>query len=71
MAIVFKTEPVFKNITSEKLESPLLQSKKITIDKNGLTEILPDKGASAPKIKAQVESSKLRELLNNLPGDDV
>lgn len=44
MAIVFKTEPVFKNSTSEKLESPLLQSKKINIDKNGLTEILPDKG---------------------------
>lgn len=34
-------------------------------------EISPDKGASAPKIKAQVESSKLRELLNNLPGDDL
>jgi archaellum biogenesis ATPase FlaH len=24
-----------------------------------------------PKVRAQVESSKLRELLNNLPGDDV
>jgi hypothetical protein len=24
-----------------------------------------------PQVKAQVESSKLRELLNNLPGDDV
>lgn len=28
---------VFKNSTSEKLESPLLQSKKINIDKNGST----------------------------------
>jgi len=24
-----------------------------------------------PRIKAQVESSKLRDLLNNLPQDDV
>ena len=30
----------------------------------------PTDGATVPKIKAQVESSKLRELLNNLPGDD-
>ena len=30
-----------------------------------------EQGASAPKIKAQVESSKLRQLLNNLPVDDV
>ena len=28
-------------------------------------------GALAPKVKAQVESSKLREILNNLPGDDI
>jgi len=33
-------------------------------------EILTD-GASIPKVKANVESSKLRELLNNLPGDDI
>ena len=26
---------------------------------------------SKPKVQAKVESSKLRELLNNLPGDDV
>ena len=30
----------------------------------------PNEGAPVPKIKAQVESSKLRELLNNLPGDE-
>jgi hypothetical protein len=24
-----------------------------------------------PKVRAEVQSSKLRELLNNLPGDDV
>jgi cell division protein FtsI/penicillin-binding protein 2 len=33
-------------------------------------EILTD-GANVPKVKANVESSKLRELLNNLPGDDI
>jgi len=31
----------------------------------------PTEGAPVPKVKANVESSKLRELLNNLPGDDV
>lgn len=41
-----------------------------TIVDTSTGEILPDKGAPVPKIKAQVESSKLRELLNNLPNDD-
>jgi len=31
----------------------------------------PTDGVAVPKVKANVESSKLRELLNNLPGDDV
>ena len=31
----------------------------------------PMDGAAVPKVRAQVESSKLRELLNNLPGDDI
>jgi len=31
----------------------------------------PADGASLPKVRAQVESTKLRELLNNLPGDDL
>jgi archaellum biogenesis ATPase FlaH len=30
----------------------------------------PTEGAPAPKINASVESSKLRQLLNNLPGDE-
>ena len=30
----------------------------------------PNNAPAVPKIKAQVESSKLRELLNNLPGDE-
>ena len=28
-------------------------------------------GASVPKVRANVESSKLRELLNNIPSDDI
>ncbi len=37
------------------------------------TTVLEDPGAGVPvpKVKAQVESSKLRELLNNLPSDDI
>jgi archaellum biogenesis ATPase FlaH len=31
----------------------------------------PTAGAAVPKVRAQVESSKLRELLNNLPSDDI
>ena len=31
----------------------------------------PAAGLAVPKVKAQVESSKLRELLNNLPTDDI
>ena len=31
----------------------------------------PADGATLPKVRAQVESTKLRELLNNLPGDDL
>jgi archaellum biogenesis ATPase FlaH len=31
----------------------------------------PTEGALAPKVRAQVESSKLRELLQNLPGDEL
>ena len=31
----------------------------------------PTDGLAIPKVRAQVESSKLREILNNLPGDDL
>jgi hypothetical protein len=31
----------------------------------------PSEGSHVPKVKATVESSKLRELLNNLPSDDL
>jgi hypothetical protein len=31
----------------------------------------PTEGAALPKVRAEVASSKLRELLSNLPGDDI
>jgi len=34
-------------------------------------EVDPNSLSNAPKVRANVESSKLRELLNNLPTDDV
>ena len=41
-----------------------------TVDPN-TGEIDPTSGYNAPKVTAEVGSSKLRELLNNLPGDDL
>ena len=37
----------------------------------GTGEIDPTALSNAPKVRAEVQSSKLRELLNNLPTDDV
>jgi hypothetical protein len=31
----------------------------------------PNGGLAVPKVRAEVASSKLRELINNLPGDDL
>jgi hypothetical protein len=31
----------------------------------------PTQGAPLPRVNAEVASSKLRELLNNIPGDDI
>ena len=50
--------------------SVLLNSIKQRQTVNPTTGEIAD-GAPAPKIHAKVESSKLRELLNNLPGDDI
>jgi hypothetical protein len=33
-------------------------------------EVDPNGAAPVPKVRAQVESTKLRQLINNLPGDD-
>jgi hypothetical protein len=39
------------------------------VDSNG--QLNPTALAPVPKVQAQVESTKLRQLLNNLPGDEI
>lgn len=60
-----------QHTTAQSAGSSLLNSikQRHTVDTT-TGEIDPTGGAPVGKIKAQVESSKLRELLNNLPGDD-
>ncbi len=57
---------------SQSAGSSLLASikQRQTVDPN-TGEINPDSGLAVPKVRAQVESTKLRELLNNLPGDEI
>ena len=64
-------EDSYGNHNSQSAGSTLLNSIKQRQTVNSETgEIDPITLAPIPKIKAQVESSKLRELLNNLPGDE-
>ena len=58
--------------TAQSAGSSLLASikQRQTVDPS-TGEIDPTGGAAVPKVKANVESSKLRELLNNLPSDDL
>jgi len=65
-------EEGYGNSNSQSAGSTLLASIKnrATVDAS-TGEIDPNSLTPAPKIRAQVESSKLRELLNNLPSDDV
>ena len=64
-------EDGYGNHNSQSAGSTLLNSIKQRQTVNQSTgEVLTD-GASIPKVRANVESSKLRELLNNLPGDDI
>lgn len=65
-------EDGYGNTNSQSAGSSLLASIKNRATVDAATgEIDPNSLTPAPKIRAQVESSKLRELLNNLPGDDV
>ena len=66
-------EDGFGNSNTSSAGSSLLQSikQRQTIDQNTGEITDPTQGASIPKVKANVESSKLRELLNNLPSDDI
>lgn len=65
-------EDGYGNHNSQSAGSTLLNSikQRQTVDAS-TGEINPLSGAGAPKVQAKVESSKLRELLNNLPGDEV
>jgi hypothetical protein len=65
-------EDGYGNGSSQSAGSSLLASIKNrqTVDPN-TGEVDPQSLSPVPRVKAQVESSKLRELLNNLPGDDV
>jgi hypothetical protein len=65
-------EDGYGNGSSQSAGSNLLASIKNrqTVDPN-TGEVDPQSLSPVPRVKAQVESSKLRELLNNLPGDDV
>jgi hypothetical protein len=65
-------EDGYGNSSSQSAGSSLLSSIKArqTVDPT-TGEIDPNSLAPAPKIRAEIGSSKLRELLNNLPGDDI
>jgi len=65
-------EDSYGNHNSVSAGSSLLNSIKQRQTVNSDTgEIDPTTLSPIPKIKAQVESSKLRELLNNLPSEDI
>jgi len=67
-------EEGYGNYNSQSAGSTLLNSikQRNTVVDQSTGEIKdPASGIAIPKVKAQVESSKLRELLNNLPGDDI
>jgi hypothetical protein len=61
-------EEGYGNHNSQSAGSTLLNSIK---QRQTVAQENPTDGAAVPKVKAQVESSKLRELLNNLPTDDI
>jgi len=66
-------EEGYGNYNSQSAGSTLLNSIKQRQTINASTGEIsnPQDGIAVPKVKAQVESSRLRELLNNLPGDDL
>jgi hypothetical protein len=66
-------EEGYGNYNSQSAGSTLLNSIKQRQTINASTGEIsnPQDGIAVPKVKAQVESSRLRELLNNLPADDL
>jgi len=65
-------EDGYGNGATQSAGSSLLNSIKArqTVDPD-TGEMNPTSGAALPKVTAKVESSKLRELLNNIPNDDL
>ena len=63
----------YGNSGTQSAGSTLLNSIKARQTVNPSTGEITDPmaGAAVPKVKAEVASSKLRELLNNLPGDEI
>ena len=67
-------EDSYGSYNSQSAGSTLLNSikQRQTVDPStGEVSVNPTTLAPVPKVTAKVESSKLRELLNNLPGDDI
>jgi len=66
-------EEGYGNYNSQSAGSTLLNNIKNrqTVSASTVESTDPTAGVSIPKVKAEVASSKLRELLNNLPGDDL
>jgi uncharacterized protein (UPF0371 family) len=65
-------EDSYGNSGTQSAGSSLLASIKNRATVDATTgEIDPNSLTPIAKVKANVESSKLRELLNNLPGDDL
>jgi len=66
-------EEGYGNHNSQSAGSTLLNSIKQRQTVNASTGEIADPmaGAAVPKVRAEVASSKLRDLLNNLPGDDI
>jgi hypothetical protein len=67
-------EESYGNLNSQSAGSTLLnqiKQRNTVVDKTTGEITGPESGIALPKIRAEVPSSKLRELLNNLPGDDI
>jgi len=66
-------EDGYGNNSSQSAGSSLLNQikQRQTVVDPATGEVDPNSLTSAPKVQAKVESTKLRELLNNLPSDDL
>jgi len=61
-------EDSYGNNNSQSAGSALLNTIK---NRQTVAQENPTDGLAVPKVRAEVASSKLRDLLNNLPSDDI